>query len=747
MNLNQSGKQEELRPYFTRPGVWAFSVGTSIGWGSFVVTCNTYLTQAGILGTVLGLLLGMAVVLIVNRNLCYMMERSANAGGIYSYGTGVRGHDTGFLIGWFLLLTYLAILWANITSLPLFARRFFGTLFQFGYCYTVFGYDVFAGEVLLSVAAVVLVGLLCTRFRKLPQMLMLVLTVLFLGSVTVCTVGALVARDGAGTSFAPAYIPDSGHLRQIVRIAVISPWAFIGFENVSHFSQEFSFPVKKIRSVMLASVLMTTAFYILMTLLSVTAFPPEYENWLAYIRDMDRLEGLQAIPAFYAASRYLGGWGMTLLVLALLSVVLTSIIANLTALSRLLYALGRDRVAPVAMGTLNRFHIPGKAIWAVVALSCLIPFLGRTAIGWIVDVTTLGATIIYGFLSDSVRKDAKNRGDRLETVTGAAGEIIMIGFAVLLLVPNLLSFEPMASESYLLFAAWSLLGLLTFRIVLWRSKERVFGRSVIVWIVLLLLMMLTILMWVNRKAQIVTEESMGVIGAYYEQAVTVGGGMDASEFLGRQSKRIGNAISQGMLVSLSLIIISVAIMVNNYRTALSREREWEEELFQARERSLTDSLTRVKNKHAYRQWEQRIDAEIEAGDCAPFAVVVCDINDLKLINDRIGHKAGDDCIRRVSKSICDVFSHSPVFRYGGDEFVVLLRGEDYNNRLALLSQIDRESANAQENGGDVIAAGMAEYDSARHNTMLRVFELADSRMYARKQALKQRKAELAAGNS
>lgn len=124
MSIKNDENKSILKPYFNPLGTWAFSIGTAIGWGSFVVTCNTYLSQAGILGTISGLLLGMAVVLVITYNLCYMIEREPDAGGIYTYGRKVRGYDTGFLVAWFLLLTYLAVLWANITSLQLFARRF-----------------------------------------------------------------------------------------------------------------------------------------------------------------------------------------------------------------------------------------------------------------------------------------------------------------------------------------------------------------------------------------------------------------------------------------------------------------------------------------------------------------------------------------------------------------------------------------------------------------------------------------------
>ena len=56
------------------------------------------------------------------------------------------GYDHGFLTAWFLTMTYLAVFWANATSLPLFARYFLGNIFRFGRLYTLFGYEVYLGE-------------------------------------------------------------------------------------------------------------------------------------------------------------------------------------------------------------------------------------------------------------------------------------------------------------------------------------------------------------------------------------------------------------------------------------------------------------------------------------------------------------------------------------------------------------------------------------------------------------------------
>lgn len=171
---------------------------------------------------------------------------------------------------------------------------------------------------------------------------------------------------------------------------------------------------------------------------------------------------------------------------------------------------------------------------------------------------------------------------------------------------------------------------------------------------------------------------------------------------------------------------------------VKREQEYAYDLSVARKMALVDSLTGVKNKHAYVKWEKDINAKIETGEQEPFAVIVCDINNMKEVNDRYGHKEGDACIRRMCAKICKTYSHSPVFRYGGDEFVVIIQGEDYQNRFELLDVINKlpEDISAIK-VGDTFSVGMAEYDKSKHFSLLSVFELADKAMYERKQYMKE----------
>ena len=179
---------------------------------------------------------------------------------------------------------------------------------------------------------------------------------------------------------------------------------------------------------------------------------------------------------------------------------------------------------------------------------------------------------------------------------------------------------------------------------------------------------------------------------------------------------------------------------------IRREQEYAHNLTIARRMATVDSLTGVKNKHAYAEWEAEINAEIKKGQQEQFAVVVCDVNSLKAVNDLYGHKAGDTCIKNACSKICHIFSHSPVFRVGGDEFAVLLFGIDYSQRKELIEEINAVPKDLSKvRIGETIAAGMAEYNKNRHDSLQSVLEEADSDMYERKQLLKESLASVNTG--
>ena len=237
--------------------------------------------------------------------------------------------------------------------------------------------------------------------------------------ITVCTAVAMARHGGTDMSMEPAFIPDRSAMRQVMRIAFISPWAFIGCESVSHSAAEYRFKHSNMFRVLAISLVVITALYIFALLLSVSAYPEGCESWLDYIRRLDEFEGIRGLPAFYAAHCYMGSTGVGILMASLMALVLTSLIGTLRAVSRLCYAVAQDGILPERFAHLNEKQIPVNTILLVVLISLPIPFLGRTTIGWIVDTTTIGATILYGFASAAVFKAAKREGLRRDLLLSA----------------------------------------------------------------------------------------------------------------------------------------------------------------------------------------------------------------------------------------------------------------------------------------------------------------------------------------
>lgn len=153
-----------------------------------------------------------------------------------------------------------------------------------------------------------------------------------------------------------------------------------------------------------------------------------------------------------------------------------------------------------------------------------------------------------------------------------------------------------------------------------------------------------------------------------------------------------------------------------------------------------DSLTGIKNSTAYTEAIEQLNKEINLGNPA-FGVIVADINNLKKTNDTYGHDVGNELIVRSSKILNDIFKTSSVFRIGGDEFVVILRGKDLENYHELLEKTDAaftaDRIMVCDETVDVsIAKGVSVFDPSIDRVYTDVFAKADQAMYMNKEAMK-----------
>ncbi|MCR4656589.1 MAG: GGDEF domain-containing protein [Lachnospiraceae bacterium] len=183
---------------------------------------------------------------------------------------------------------------------------------------------------------------------------------------------------------------------------------------------------------------------------------------------------------------------------------------------------------------------------------------------------------------------------------------------------------------------------------------------------------------------------------------------------------------------------------NHMKTLVSTSKELDETKQReadAKKLAMRDSLTGIRNKAAYDVMVKDLDHKIDNG-FTEFCMGMVDLNYLKRINDTYGHDKGNITIVRLCSIVCNVFKHSPVFRIGGDEFVIVLMGDDYDNATSLERSLLKvlESLQNNESLPDwervSAAVGIARFDPEHDRTAENVFKRADEIMYGNKQKMK-----------
>ena len=154
----------------------------------------------------------------------------------------------------------------------------------------------------------------------------------------------------------------------------------------------------------------------------------------------------------------------------------------------------------------------------------------------------------------------------------------------------------------------------------------------------------------------------------------------------------------------------------------------------------TDTLTGLYNRRAFDEDLRGIESARERA-----VVVMIDLNNLKTINDKLGHQSGDNAIKAISRRIkrfTDQYGEK-CYRTGGDEFCVICKRTNVNDIIKTCESINAELFESREVPGAILsmAYGYKAYDPYMYDTIEQVVMRADEMMYAKKQ---QMKAEMAA---
>lgn len=169
-----------------------------------------------------------------------------------------------------------------------------------------------------------------------------------------------------------------------------------------------------------------------------------------------------------------------------------------------------------------------------------------------------------------------------------------------------------------------------------------------------------------------------------------------------------------------------------------KEEKFNKKLIEQKALARTDALTGALNKYSYKELEKKINKNIKKETIDDFSILVCDINNLKDVNDTKGHEAGDRYIKSAVKLIKKHFNQSKIYRIGGDEFVLLLTESDYYNRDFLFNSMDKDNKKNIKFDRVTVSIGISDFNKKKDTSLAQVFERADQNMYEYKKAFKEK---------
>lgn len=446
-------EREELSRALPPIQVASLALGCIIGFGCFVLP-GDFMRMAGPVGAALGIALGGVAVVTIAQSYGVMIKTLPVAGGEFAYAYHTAGRYHAFICGWLLTLGYLSIVPLNASALPILGKFLAPSLFARGYLYTIAGFDVYVGELVLASAAIIIVGYFQQRGVSQTGKLQFLMTAILVTAVVLIGGDTLLSPEASIENMKPPFPTEGSAVAAVLSMVAIAPWLYVGWGTLPQAAEEFDFSPSHAKVLMTAAITAGALMYVVVTLSTAAVMP-----W------QDLLALRTGWPTGETVRLSLGRPGLVFLGVAVTMAILTGINGFFMASSRLLFSMGRAKVLPSWFATVHKTHrTPHNAILFTGVVSLIAPWMGREVILWIVNMSAVGTAVGYLYTSTAAflvaRRTAGQKAAVRQATVSAIGIALAIGFLVLLLVPGMPGF--MAKQSWIAFAGWLALGAIFF---------------------------------------------------------------------------------------------------------------------------------------------------------------------------------------------------------------------------------------------------------------------------------------------
>lgn len=425
--------------------VWGLALGAIIGWGCFVLPGSAFLPKAGPLGTATGMLIGALLIVIIALSYGYLIRNFPISGGEFIYTKETIGKRNAFVCGWGMILAYWSLIPLNATALALISRYMFPGIVQQGLLYQIAGWDVYAGEVILASAFIVIMAIINIRGIKEAAWLQTGIALTLVGCILVITFITMCTADLSNLE--PGFPDGRRWWKGVFSIVAMAPWAFIGFDCIPQSAEEYNFSHKKSTGIMISAILVAALLYIAICAVTATGLKP----WQELLADRNNW------PTGHVVRNTLGLAGLIILGIAMFCAVISGMNAFYISTSRLMYAMAVEGSLPKVFGKLSpKYGTPKNAILFIMAASLFAPWFGREILIWIVDMTSVGAAIVFAYTTASAAILANRQNDKGRMWLGIAGCLCSLFFLSLLIIPGMPGYLSFQSRVVLLI--WIFIG-------------------------------------------------------------------------------------------------------------------------------------------------------------------------------------------------------------------------------------------------------------------------------------------------
>lgn len=384
-------KDSEFNKVLNTGDVLVVAFGAMIGWG-WVVSSGQWITNGGILGTVIGFIIGGIMIYFVG--LCYAELTTAmpKCGGEHVFSYKAFGPVGSYICTWSIILSYIGVVCYEAVSFPTILQYLFPRMAKV-YLYTVNGFDVYLTWLMIAIAMAVLILVLniigtknAARFQKvLTCIIALVGIILVAGSVFTGSVSNIQNQMFAGDSGAQM-------LGNIVKVAIMTPFFFFGFDVIPQAAEEIKVPLKKLGKMMILSIVLAVSFYVLIVFA------------VGYTMNADQIANSMATSGLVTADAMAIAFNSTnmakVLIIGGLCGIVTSWNSFLIGGSRALYSMSASYMLPRRFSKLHgKYNTPVNALLLIGFLSIISPFFGRSMLVWIVDAGNFACCLAYCMVS------------------------------------------------------------------------------------------------------------------------------------------------------------------------------------------------------------------------------------------------------------------------------------------------------------------------------------------------------------